>query len=91
MPILDTAIERWENPTMKVVKVDSKKRIVLSDSKPGDLMAVEETADGTYTLTQVRLPARKRMSKSAVQRAMTEKPVDMSVSWEELRKQTREP
>jgi hypothetical protein len=75
---------------MKVVRVDSKKRIVLPDGKPGDWMLVEESEGGTYTLKRVELPKSRRKSPSGVRKAVRAAPLKMRLDWEALRKLTRE-
>jgi hypothetical protein len=76
---------------MKVVRVDSKKRVVLPDGKPGDWMLVEESEAGTYTLKRVELPKTRRKSSSSVRKAVRTTPLNMKMDWEQLRKLTREP
>ena len=89
--MLDGALNGWEFPTMKICRLDSKKRLVLPDGKPGDWMVVEEAEAGTYILKRMEIPKPRRKSVAATRSAVTKAPLRMRMDWEELRKLTREP
>jgi len=70
----------------------SKKRIVLPDVQPGDVYDVQRRPDGAYVLVKLRRPEpRTRLSKEECLAAMAARPIEMSMSWQELASQTREP
>jgi len=75
---------------MKIVRVDSKRRVLLPKAQPGDFMAVSERA-GQYTLERIRLPERPALSKEKCHLAMEENPISVEMDWESLREITREP
>ena len=76
---------------MKVVRVDSKKRVVLPHGKPGDWMLVEESEAGTYILKRIEVPKTPGKVASNVRKAVRTAPLKMQMDWEQLRKLTREP
>jgi hypothetical protein len=89
--LIDRSLLKWDIPTMKICRVDSKKRIVLPDGKPGDWMLIEESSAGTYTLKRVAIPEVGRKTRAAARKAIREVPLKMEMDWEALRKLTREP
>jgi len=83
---------KWDNPTMGTSKVDSKKRIVLPNGRPGDVFDIQEQAEGRFLLVRLEKPERsERMSRQACLEAMNLAPLRQTMSWEELRRLTREP
>ena len=72
--------------------VDSKKRIVLPEGRPGDVFDVQQQADGRFLLVRLEKPVRaESMSKTACMEAMRRAPLRPTMTWEELRELTREP
>lgn len=77
---------------MSTSTVDSKKRIVLPGGRPGDVFDVQQEQDGRYVLVRLEKPeAPARMSRKACMAAMRAAPLRPAMTWEELRKLTREP
>lgn len=77
---------------MSICRVDSKRRIVLPDGRPGDVYDIQRQADGRLLLVRLERPDRgERLSREACLAAMEESPLRPAISWEELRRQTREP
>jgi hypothetical protein len=73
-------------------KTDSKKRVVLPRARPGDVFDVQEQEDGRYLLVRLEPPEpRTSFSREDCLRAMDEHPLRLGMSWEELRRVTREP
>jgi len=73
-------------------KADSKKRVVLTGAKPGDIYDVQEQGEGRYLLVRLQRPEPKhKMSREDCLRAMDEYPVRFAMTWEELKSLTREP
>jgi len=70
---------------------DAKKRVVLPGAAPGDVFACEETAQGFFLRRIYRPVVRKKKSKAEVLRAIRNWKSVPNISWEELRKMTREP
>lgn len=82
----------WDNPTMSTSTVDTKKRIVLPNGRPGDVFDVHQQAEGRFLLIRLEKPKRgERMSKKACMEAMRKAPLHATMTWEKLRELTREP
>lgn len=72
--------------------VDSKKRVVIPEAQPGDVFDIQRQADGRLVLERLIKPKpRRRLSRAQCLRAMAAKPLRPKMSWDELRKLTREP
>lgn len=77
---------------MSIYTIDTKKRIVLPGGRPGDVFDIQQQAEGRYLLVRLEKPRqRKRMSKKACLEAMRKAPLKPMLTWEKLRKLTREP
>jgi hypothetical protein len=77
---------------MSTSTVDSKKRIVLPEGRPGDVFDIQQQSDGRYLLVRLEKPERaENISKSACIEAMRKAPLRPTMTWEELRELTREP
>lgn len=77
---------------MKTVTADQKRRVPLPGAEPGDVFDVQITQEGSYVLEKLIRPSRlERPSAEQVRRALQAAPLTPSLSWEELRRQTREP
>jgi len=73
-------------------KTDSKKRVVLPRAKPGESYDVQEQGEGRYLLVRLERPEpRPRMTREECLRALDEHPLRLRMSWDELRRLTREP
>jgi hypothetical protein len=82
----------WEYPTMSTSTLDTKKRIVLPDGRPGDIFDIQQQAEGRFLLIRLEKPMRvKRMSRKACLEAMHKAPLQPTMAWEKLRELTREP
>jgi hypothetical protein len=83
----------WDNPTMSISIVDSKKRIVLQSGQPGDVFEIQQQADGRFLLIRLEKPERavRRMTKKASIEAMRKAPLRSTMTWDKLRQLTREP
>lgn len=77
---------------MATVRVDSKKRVVIPGAAPGDVFDVQPQGDERYVLVRLHRPdpAPKKSVEECLE-AMSEKPLRLTLSWEELRQITREP
>ena len=89
---LDSCDQKWDDPTMATSTADSEKRIVLPDAKPGEVYDVRRETDGRYELIRLEAPdPPEKLSREASRKAIQEWPLEMELSWEELRSITREP
>jgi len=65
---------------------------VLRGARPGDVFDVQEQGDGRFLLVRLRRPEpRPSMSREDSLRAMDEHPLRLGMSWDELKRLTREP
>jgi len=88
---LDRRPPGWDDPTMGTAKVDSKKRIVLPNGRPGDIFDVQQQEEGRFLLIRLEKPERTECStRSSCLEAMRNAPLRLTMRWEELRKLTRE-
>lgn len=77
---------------MSTYTVDTKKRIVLPGGRPGDVFDIQKQAEGRFLLIRLEKPERvERMSKKACMEAMSQAPLQPTLTWEKLRKLTRKP
>ena len=77
---------------MNAVKVDNGHRIRLAALKPGDYYEPEIRGPGADEVTLRRLrPTRGKMTKAEVLKAIEKSPLSFTRSWDEIRKETREP
>ncbi len=77
---------------MSTSKVDSKKRIVLPNGRPGDVFDIQQQAEGRFVLIRLEKPEQSaRMSRAECLEAMNGSPLRPTMSWDELRELTREP
>jgi len=58
---VETSLKWWDNPTMTVT-ADSKKRVVISAAKPGDLFEIKASGEGQFLLTRLE-PVRQGRSR----------------------------
>jgi len=77
---------------MATSTVDSKKRIVLPNGRPGDVFDIQQQSDGRWLLVRLEKPEpAARLSKSDCVEAMQKAPLRLTMTWEKLRELTREP
>lgn len=71
---------------------DSKKRVMLPGSAPGDVFAMEQKGDEIVLRRVYRQPKpiAKKMTKAQVKNAIENWKSVPKIGWEELRKMTRE-
>ena len=88
---LDSDLGKSDNPTMRTVTADQKRRVSLPDARPGDVFGVRKTPESNYVLEKlVRQSTPDQSSAAEVRAAMEAGPLEPRVGWDELRKQTRE-
>jgi hypothetical protein len=90
---VDEDYAMWDNPTMSISIVDSKKRIVLQSGQPGDVFEIQQQTEGRFVLIRLEKPERavRRMTKKASMEAMRKAPLRSTMTWDKLRRLTREP
>lgn len=89
---VDSTRPVWDNPTMSTAKVDTKKRIVLPNGRPGDVFEVQQQADGRFLLIRLEKPeSPENMSREACLEAIRNAPLRSRLSCADLRLVTREP
>ena len=77
---------------MRVARADTKKRVVIPDAEPGDVFDIQQEGEGRYILVRLHRPSLKpRMTRQECRDAMARSPLTPIMSWEELRRLTREP
>ena len=71
---------------------DAKRRIVLPGATPGDVYDIQKVDESRFVLIKLQRPDPPRRKKKAdVLRAISDSPLHPAMSWEELKKTTREP
>ena len=77
---------------MSTVRADTKRRVVIPGAKPGDVFDVQRQDDHRYLFVRLQRPAAlPRKTREECLKAMSRSPLPMGMSWEQLRKLTREP
>ena len=77
---------------MNAIKVDNAHRIRLMALKPGEYYEPQINGPDADEVTLRRLrPARKKMTKEKVLKAIANSRLHFTSSWDELRRETREP
>ena len=80
----------WEIPTMIIA--DAKKRIRIPAVHPRDVYHPETLTRDLIVLRRIEPPKpQKRMTREEIERAIKNSPIKFNVSYDELRKLTREP
>lgn len=76
---------------MSTSRVDHKHRIELPGSQPGDVFEVQRQADGGYVLVHLHEPpTERRKTRDEILEAIDANPLKLSMTWEEIRKATRD-
>lgn len=76
---------------MSISTVDSKKRIVLPKGRPGDVFDIQQQEEGRFLLVRLEKPKRAApMTRKICLEAMRKAPLQPTLTWDELRKMTRE-
>ena len=90
--ILTGGITSGKFPPMKAVRADTKRRVVIPGARPGDIFDVQRQGEERFVLVRLhRPPEAPRMSREACLDAMSRSPLNPTLSWEQLRRITREP
>lgn len=76
---------------MTITIADQKKRIVLPGANPGDVFDVQRSEDGRYELVKlIRPPVAGTRTAAEVEAALDSAPLTSRMSWEALKRLTRE-
>jgi hypothetical protein len=70
---------------------DTKKRVVIPSAAPGDVFSCDQTEHGVILRRIYRKPSRKKLTKAQVLKAIRASKFKPAMSWEKLRRLTREP
>jgi len=74
------------------ITADNKKRVVIPWAKAGDVFACEQRDENHFSLARLNPPpAPKKMTRAEVRRAIKNSKMSPMMTWDELRKLTREP
>ena len=77
---------------MKAVRADIKRRVVIPGAKPGDVFDIQRQGDERFVLVRLHRPDEVRgVSREACLDAMAREPLNTTLSWEQLRRITRQP
>jgi hypothetical protein len=87
--LIDFALPGGTIPLMTVT-ADAKKRVVLPGAAAGDVFTCEKTAQGIVLRRIHRSPAQKKITKAQALKAIRSWKFKPAMSWEKLRKLTRE-
>ena len=74
------------------IKADSRKRVVVPDAHPGDVFLYEDQGNGHFHLTRLMVPDQpKKMTRTQVEKAISNSKLKFDLTWDEMRNWTREP
>ena len=73
------------------VIADSKRRVAVPGARPGDVFACEDEGNGHFLLVRLTKPAPPKRTRAEVLAAIKASKMKFGLSWDELRKMTREP
>ena len=89
---LTLRLPKWDNPTMPTVRADTKRRVVIPTAHPGDIFDIQSQGEGRLLLVRLQVPpAPPKKSRAECLAAIARNPLRLRLSWEELRRLTREP
>lgn len=82
----------WDSPTVSTTIADQKRRVVLPGVQPGDVLSVSRDPAGRLVLVRL-LPEKPKRRPPAhqVAKALRASPLRPTLSWNELKRVTREP
>jgi hypothetical protein len=66
---IDFRCNPWDFPNVTTATVDDKKRVRLACTKPGQVLAVTENADGSITLTPVKADVKEPFPRGSLVKA----------------------
>ena len=74
------------------VIADSKRRVVMPGARPGDVFACEDAGNGHFLFVRLNKPMPpKKMNRTEIRKAIATSKMKFDLTWDELRKLTREP
>ena len=68
---LEKGPQTWDNPRVKTLKTDQRRRIQLPDAKPGQVFAYENHGDGSITLTAVKVERKEAFPRGSLLKYIT--------------------
>lgn len=77
---------------MSTQELDSERRIVLPEGQPGEVFEIRPQGEGRFLLVRQVVPETpaKRKTREEIHQAIRNSRIRMTMSWEELRKITRD-
>ena len=76
---------------MATVRADAKKRVVIPTAHPGDIFDIQSQGEGRLLLVRLQVPpVPARKSREECLSAIARNPLRLRLSWDELRRLTRE-
>ena len=77
---------------MATARADARKRVVIPTAHPGDIFDIQCQGDGRLLLVRLQgPPSRSRKSREERMAAIARNPIRLRLSWDEVRRLTREP
>lgn len=77
---------------MRTSRADAKKRVVIPGAQPGDVFDVQRESEERFVLVRLHHPSpRPSLSRQQCLDAIKQSPLRTTLSWEQLRRVTREP
>jgi hypothetical protein len=77
---------------MATARADAKKRVVIPTAHPGDIFDIQSQGEGRFLLVRLQVPqAPPKKSRAECLAAIARNPLRLRLSWDELRRLTREP
>jgi hypothetical protein len=90
--IVDERLGIRDSPTMATVRADAKKRVVIPAAQPGGTFELRSQGEGRFLLVRLSAPqAAPTKTREECLASIAGNPLRLRLSWEELRRQTREP
>ncbi len=77
---------------MKILTIDTKRRLVLPGANPGECYAVRQASPGHYELAKViPAPKKPKPKQAEIDTLLTTAALTPRMNWEQLKALTREP
>jgi hypothetical protein len=61
----------WDNPHVKTLTADDRRRVQLPDAKPGQVFAYQNNGDGSLTLIEVKAEGQEPFPPGSLARYLT--------------------
>ena len=82
----------WDDPTMSTAIADAKKRVVIPRARPGDVFDIQMQTEGCFLFVRMERPEPAvHKNRRECLKAISASPLRPRMTWELLRRLTREP